>query len=344
MKVAVVNNYVPFLRGGAEFLADSLVSKLAEYGHEPLHIKIPFKWYPSEKVLDHILACRLIKLESVDRVIALKFPAYYIKHENKVLWLLHQFRQAYDLWGTPFQDIPNNEEGLRIRQTIIDSDNTYFQEVVKIYTNSEVTSQRLKSFNGIESEVLYPPLISPELYHCDSYGDFIFYPSRLSPSKRQHLLLESLQYTKNPVRVVLAGDAEDSEYCKHLNFLVEKHGLSSRVTLLSFISQEEKAKLFSEALGCAYLPYNEDSYGYVTLEAFHSKKTVVTCTDSGGTHILVKHEETGYVVEPDPQQIAKSIDQLYQEKSLARKLGQAGFDALIALHITWDNVIQRLTV
>src|SRR6185369_16591872 len=101
MKVAILNNCIPFVKGGAEHLAEALRMKLIEHGHEAALIRIPFQWNPAERIVEHLLACRLIKLSGVDRVIGLKFPAYHVPHDNKVLWLLHQFRQAYDLWGTP---------------------------------------------------------------------------------------------------------------------------------------------------------------------------------------------------------------------------------------------------
>ena len=36
-----------------------------------------------------------MRLQNVDRVIAFKFPAYYLPHDNKFLWLVHQFRQGF---------------------------------------------------------------------------------------------------------------------------------------------------------------------------------------------------------------------------------------------------------
>ena len=46
------------------------------------------------------------------------------------------------------------------------------------------------------------------------------------------------------------------------------------------------------------LPVQED-YGFVTVEAFASRKAVVTCTDSGGPAELVVDGTNGYVSEPN---------------------------------------------
>lgn len=343
MKIAIVNNCVPFIYGGAEFLADSLKDKLTEYGHEAMVVKIPFQWNPPERILDHMLACRLIQLENVDKVIALKFPAYYIQHPNKTLWMLHQFRQAYDLWGTEYQGIPNNPEGYRIRDAIINSDNKYLNEVKKIYTNSKVVTDRLKKFNGINSEVLYPPLMEAEKYTCVNFGDYIFYPSRINHSKRQHLAVESMKYTKSNVKLIIAGHPDTSNDLVHIENIVKENNLQDKVKIIGkFISQEEKFDLFAKSLGSIYIPYDEDSYGYVTLESYHSKKPVITCYDSGGTDVVVKNGQTGFVVSPDPKEIASAMDKLYLNKELAKELGHNGLDHLISLGITWDNVIERL--
>ena len=50
----------------------------------------------------------------VDAVIALKFPAYLVQHERKIVWLIHQHRSAYELWDHPdFADLSLQEDGAR---------------------------------------------------------------------------------------------------------------------------------------------------------------------------------------------------------------------------------------
>ncbi|MGD1075622.1 MAG: glycosyl transferase family 1, partial [Thermodesulfovibrionales bacterium] len=200
MKIAIVNNCVPFIYGGAEFLADNLRNRIAEHGHQAMIVKVPFAWDPPSKILDHMLSCRLLRLDNVDRVIALKFPAYYIEHPEKVLWLVHQFRQAYDLWNTSYRCIPDTSEGLRIRDAIIGSDNRLLGGIKKRYTISKLVSERLRRFNNLDSKSLYPPLDDPQKYHCTEYGDYVFYPSRIVGSKRQALAVESMKHVKSGVK------------------------------------------------------------------------------------------------------------------------------------------------
>jgi glycosyltransferase involved in cell wall biosynthesis len=342
MKVAIVNAQAPFVRGGAELLADALRDKLAEHGHQAEVIRIPFAWQPADVILDHMLAVRQLKLGNCDRVIALKFPAYYVEHDSKVLWLLHQFRQAYDLHGSVYHLFPDTPEGRAIRDMIQRADDLHLSRARRIYTNSEVTSERLRKFNGLASKVLYPPLWDQEGYRCDGYGTYIFAAGRLSASKRQALLVEAMRYVQSKVRLVVAGPPEGPETLGELERLVAQHGLSDRVELIGrWLDEDEKRDLFAQALGSAYVPYDEDSYGYVTLESCLSRKAVVTCTDAGGVLALVRDGETGYVVPPSPKELAAAFDRLAGD-GVARRLGENAFGLASELNISWDHVVDTL--
>jgi glycosyltransferase involved in cell wall biosynthesis len=344
MRIAVVNNCVPFLRGGAEYLAEALCEKLIEHGHEAILVRLPLRWQPPRTILHSILTSRLLHFPNTDRVIALKFPAYYVRHPEKRVWLLHQFRQVYDLWGTPLQGLPDDPESRLLRNVIIRCDNQWLGEAAKIYTNSPVTQKRLKQFNNIDSEVLWPPLRDAAHFHPTEYGDYVFFPSRLNAAKRQWLAIEALSHARTPVKLVLAGPPDTPEEHQKLEQLAAKLGVADRVVLMArYISEAEKGELMSRALACLYPPYDEDSYGFVTLEAYAAAKPVITCIDSGGTLTLVRHEETGLVVDPIPDLLAAAMDRLYRARTEAQRMGEAGRKLVASMQISWHRVVEALT-
>lgn len=345
MKVAILNVQAPFVRGGAEYLADSLAGKIRGRGHEVEIIKIPFKWYPAEAVADHMLACRLVDLRAAepDLAIALKFPAYLIPWDYKKIWLLHQFRQVYEQWGTPYSGMPDVPETRSLREMVRQADNKCLSDTAGLYTNSKIVAGRLKRFNGIEAdEVLYPPLDQPELFGPGEYGRYFFYPSRLNAAKRQHLAIEAMAQVRGDFSLVLAGKADSDDYGRQLQELVARLGLEERVKFLGWISEEEKARWMAGARAAVYLPYDEDSYGYVTLEAFHSHKALVTLTDSGGTNELVTDARNGAVVEPTVDALAGAMQRLADDEELARTLGAAAHATLAEHRIEWDHILDTL--
>lgn len=345
MKIAIATVQVPFIRGGAEIHAEMLRDELKKRGHQADIITIPFKWYPEKTILDCMLMGRMMDLtevngEKIDRVIALKFPAFYVKHDNKVVWLLHQHRQAYDLWETPYGDIHLWEHGDRLRQTIIENDNKYLKEARKIYTNAENTAKRLKKYNGLDGEALYHPPLNYEKMYCEGYGDYIFYASRIDSIKRQRMLVEAAKYTKSDVKFIIAGNGSQAEIA-YIKDVIEKNKLSDKVKLVGFISEDQKIQYYANCLAVYFGAYDED-YGYITLEGFFSKKAVIVHKDAGGPLEFVKDGENGYILDNDPKKLAEKIDELYGNKKMAQQMGENGNQLLIEKHINWDYVIEKL--
>lgn len=345
MKVSIVNAQVPFVRGGAEYLADTLGEKLAERGHKVDQLRIPFKWYPPEAIVDHMLACRLLEAKTgePDLVIALKFPAYLVPFENKKVWLLHQFRQAYELWGTPLSGMSDTEANRKVRSMIVAADNAELATARGLYTNSKIVANRLRRNNGIEPDaVLYPPLRSPELFREGDFGDYVFYPSRLNRMKRQVEAIEAIAMVRSGLRLVLAGKADEDAYQREIDATIARLGVEDRVVQLGWITEEEKARWMSGAFAALYLPIDEDSYGYVTLEAFQSGKPVVTFTDSGGVDELVEDGENGLILEPSPESLAEGLERLRADPAGTRAMGRAALATLAKHRIDWDHVLETL--
>jgi glycosyltransferase involved in cell wall biosynthesis len=343
MKVIIASTIVPFVEGGGTFIVDWLDEMLKRYGHEVEVLKLPFHSYYPE-MFDQMLALRLLDIaEHADRLIAIRTPSYLLRHPKKVLWFIHHHRGAYDLWGTKYGDIPSTPEGRRYREAFIRADNVAFREARSIFTNSKVVADRLKRFNNVDSEVLYPPVMDPERYRTDSYGDCIFYPSRLTRHKRQHLAIGTLSYTKTPVKLVIAGQPEDGRYLDELQAVVDQRGLADRVKIISrWITEEEKVNLFASCLAAIYVPFDEDSYGYPSLEAHHAAKCVITTSDAGGTRELVVDGDNGFLTAPDPKALAGVMDRLYLDRELARRMGERGAQRLGELGISWDRVVEKL--
>ena len=346
MKIVIATVKVPFVHGGAELHAEGLRSALCAEGHEVAIVALPFKWYPPERILDQILAYRLLDVTEsagvpVDRLIGLKFPAYFIPHPHKVLWILHQHRPAYDLWETANGDLLHYPHGAHIRHMIQQADRSLLPEAKAIFTNSANVSQRLKLYCGIHARPLYHPPPHAEHFYASAAEDYFFFPSRLQPLKRQALVLQALSHTRQPVRVCFAGMADYPGYEHELRVLAQKYKVRHRVEWLGHVTEVEKRALYAHAVGVVFPPLDED-YGYVTLEAMLACKVVITCTDSGGPLEFVRARETGFIVDPTPAALAHAMDEIWQDRARAKCMGEAGLAHYHRLGITWSKVVQRL--
>jgi glycosyltransferase involved in cell wall biosynthesis len=339
MRVAVCLAQVPFVRGGAEMLSERLVEELRERGHEAELVTVPFKWYPGERVLTQAFLWRLLDLEEADgrpveRVIATKFPSYGIRHPKKVVWLVHQFRQAYELDRTELGQFDESPEGRALRRAIHRFDRVTLGEAQKLFAISGNVAGRLERSTGLVAEVLMPP--PQELaYHCDEYGDFVLSVGRLDRAKRVDLLLEALA-VQTSLRAVIAGDGPDRD---RLEELARSHGLDGRAVFAGRVSDDELTDLYASCLAVYYAPVDED-FGFVPYEAFLSEKPVVTTTDAGGPLEVVQDRRNGLVCEPAAIQLAEACSWLGANIDIAQEWGQAG--RRVAELLSWDHVIERL--
>ncbi len=343
MRIGICTAQVPFMKGGAENLTSELYNELLKRGYEVEYISIPFKWYPPKEIIKHGLVWRLLDLtesngEKIDLLICTRFPSYIVKHPNKVAWLIHQFREAYDLFDTPYGLKEYGKEGEEIRKNIIKFDNNTLIECKKIYTISNNVSSRLEKFNGINSKTIYPPPKNLDKFYCGNFDDYFVYPSRIDIKKRQSLLIEAMRYTRSAARIVIVGTGPREN---ELKTLAKKLKVSEKVKFHGYATDEELINLYANSLGVVFIPIDED-YGYITLEAFLSQKPVITARDAGGPLEFVEESKNGYILKPDPEEIAGKIDYLFENKNIAKKMGLHGYNKVKNMNITWDNVIKQL--
>ena len=343
MKIAICAVQVPFIRGGAEALTQELYQELLKRDYDVEYINIPFKWYPPKEIITHALVWRLMDLtesngEKIDRLICTKFPSYVVKHHYKVVWLIHQFREGYDLYNTPYSNLQDKKEGKAVKDKIIDIDTITLRESKNVFTISKNTATRLRRYNHIKGKSLYPPPKNADKFYCGDFGDYIVYPSRIESTKRQYLLVKAMKYTKSNVKCLIVGKGHQEREIKQL---ANNLKVNDKVKFCGYIPDDELIGLYANSLGVFYAPYDED-FGYVTLEAFLSRKPVITTTDSGGPLEFVEDGTNGYVASFEPKNIAEKIDYLFEDKEMAKRMGNSGYKKIKSMNITWDNVIKKL--
>lgn len=341
MKVLVLSTRQPFVHGGAEELAANLVIQLRRHGHEAEALALPFSWEPAERLFEEMLIASSLRVCNADRVIALKFPAYLVPHHDKRIWLLHQFRQAYDLFDCGQTHIGRDAGGDRLRAAIRLADEAAFDSAVRLFALPG-TARRLRKYHGREAETLATPLNDPELFVGGESEGYIVAAGRIGPGKRQELLIRALAHAPR-ARLVIAGPPEREDLATKWGSLADRLGVADRLTLdLRFLPRRALADLVNRSLASAYIPFDEDNYGYVTLEAFAAAKPVITSSDSGAVLDIVRHRETGLVAEPTPEALGAAFAAVTSSPALAARLGAAARAALQRLGLSWEKAVERL--
>ncbi len=344
-RIGVVLSHPPFARGGHLVMTESLVQALREHGHESEIIYTPQNRHGRQGAA--YLATWLTDVgESnglkIDQVISLRFPAYAVRHERHVCWLMHTMREYYDLWPQVCAGLGRKgrfKEGVR-RRLIHAADRRLLApgRIARLFALSATVQERLSQTLGLASEVLHPPL-QPRGYRCDGYEGEFFVVSRLTPLKRIDLVMRALvEPAAHGLRVTIAGDGEQ---LADLRTLAKWLDIEDRVSFVGRVDDEALLTYYARCRAVVFTPVRED-YGFVAAEAFASRKPVITCVDSGGPTEVVDDERNGFVVAPTAPAVAAAMRRLADDPALAERLGAAGH-ALNA-SMTWDRVVGRLVV
>jgi glycosyltransferase involved in cell wall biosynthesis len=331
------------VEGGHLVIARSLAQALRDAGHTADIIVTPQNRFGRQA--SAYLATWLTDVGSadgqpIDQVISLRYPSYAVRHRRHVCWLNHTMREYYDLWDRFSAGLgAAGRLKERTRRLAIHAADRYLltRNVTKLFVQSRTIQRRLAMWPELRSTVLYPPAPQRE-YRCDEYGDYVFMVSRLTPLKRADLLIEALaQGEAAGIRAILAGDGEERE---RLQALATRLGVAGRVTFAGRLSDSEVIDHLARCRAVCFPPFEED-YGFVTAEAFASRKAVITCRDSGGPAELVEDDVSGLVCEPTPQALASALARVMGDLTIAERLGTAALAKGATLN--WRDAVARLT-
>lgn len=341
-RIVVCGVQTLYIRGGAELLVDSLAAALRARDHQVDVVNLPFVDVPRTQILQTFLAWRALQLRfihgrSVDMVIPTKFPSYAVNHPNKQVWLVHQHRQAYELFGTRFSDMHIRPDGRLFAWLVRRLDAWGLKDAAGLHSISQHTADRLWKYNHLRAKPVYPPSRLAPLLHPGEYGSYVLAPGRFETIKRFDLVLRAMALVKCPVTCLIAGDGAERD---NLLKLASELGINHRVKFLGRVSDEELVELYANCLGVVFPPFEED-YGFVTAEAFQACKPVITATDSGGPCEFVETGVNGYVAEPTPAAMADALDQLWSARGRVCDMGANGYERVKG--ISWDAVAAALT-
>lgn len=140
---------------------------------------------------------------------------------------------------------------------------------------------------------------------------------RVVPNKGFEILIKAIAKCKGKdFDLIIAGDGPE---LPRLREMVDTMGMSDRIHLIGHADRKTAVRLFK---GCLLftLPSLDEPQGIVVLEAMAANKAVIA-TNVGGVSEIVRHGDTGLLVNPgDPQAIASAIDLLNNDCELRLQL------------------------
>jgi glycosyltransferase involved in cell wall biosynthesis len=166
---------------------------------------------------------------------------------------------------------------------------------------------------------------------------YFFYPSRISPNKRQEFAIRAFNHFKRQVKgykLVLAGSVSlDSLYYSYYKKIVALADAVGDVAVMADPDDKTVKQFYSNCTAVLYTPLNED-YGLVPLEAMASSKPILAVNE-GGPKETVEDGKTGILVN-SVEELGNAMKEVAENPSLANELGRNGRER-VAKHYSWSG-------
>ena len=192
--------------------------------------------------------------------------------------------------------------------------------VVTTYMRDELLNNGFDA-KRIEIHAPVPRMGDPNLRSSFSDRNLILYAGQIIRGKGVDVLLEALAQVKTKFECVILGDGNHKAFCEELS---KKLGLADRVHFKGFIPQDKLKGYYRECSVVALSSLWPEPIATIGLEVMRYALPVVAF-DAGGIKDWLIDSENGFLVPwMDRATFAARIEQLLNDKPLAKKLGEAG--------------------
>lgn len=190
------------------------------------------------------------------------------------------------------------------------------QRVDYYIANSKTVRKRIAKFYRRQSEVIYPPVETDKFTISDlsqqiKSDRYFLIGCRLAPYKRVDIVVEAFKELGSDYRLKVFGDGLD------LKRLQKIAGEASNIEFLGRVTDEDKAKLYSQAL--AFINPQEEDFGITAVESMAAGRPVLAYARGGACETIVSSENGLFFVDQTSSAIANLVRQFLSEIDSGKK-------------------------
>jgi glycosyltransferase involved in cell wall biosynthesis len=206
----------------------------------------------------------------------------------------------------------------------------------RVLVNSYFSRESVLRDYGVEPRVCYLGVDTTLFRHLGLARErFIVGLGSLDPIKRVDLAIRAVALLPEPrPPLVWIANSGSESYRETVSELARSLGVGLRVQMA--VSDAELVTILNRA-ALLLCTSRLEPFGFAVLEANACGLPVVGVAE-GGIRETVKDGVNGFLVEPDAESVARAVDQLLTNPSLARQMGEAG---VANVHENW-NVAQSV--
>lgn len=205
-----------------------------------------------------------------------------------------------------------------------------FKHLVHIYISISKRMEKELTKLGIpKDKIVYVPncvdtnSFKPQARKEDN---MLLFVGRISKGKGLHILIKSLRYVREPVRLIIIGPTDwDTVYYQNILNLIERENRKGKheIKYLGALEPSELIEWYQKA-SIFILPSFGEGFPVTVLEAL-ACETPVIATPVGGIPEIVENNDTGLLIQQNsPIELAKAIQYLLTNPDMRLKMGYEG--------------------
>lgn len=273
-------------------------------------------------------------------------PSHWVRNKNeRVLWYCHTpLRDIYDLYHyrMSLRKLHMRPIYMTGAAAVKSIDQGVVKKIRYIVANSNNIKTRIEKYYKRDDAAVLGGAVDFKKFSNQGDDKYFFYPSRISPNKRQDYALEAFRIFSSHVRgykLIIAGAvSKDKFYYDYYRQMVEMGEKMGKVVFMTAPPTDSGIiDLYSRSTAVLYPPVNED-YGLVPLEAMASSKPIIAINE-GGPKETIKQNKTGMLVST-PAEMARAMEKIAKNSELAARMGKAGRKYVEKEH-SWEKFFKE---
>jgi glycosyltransferase involved in cell wall biosynthesis len=247
---------------------------------------------------------------------------------------LPEFRERY-LSEQPLPLKPVYWTGIQLYNFL---ESKAWKQFDRVLVNSDTTKRRIleKGIAHEEKLSIINPGADVEGNKQGEFENYFLYPSRFRRYKRQDLAIKAFKEADlDGFKLILAGSNQEPEFVEELRDMIDE---DDNIEIKTDLPGDEWRELYRNSYSVLFLAEKED-WGIIPIEAgSHGKPTIAV--NEGGPKESVLEDETGLLVNPEPEEIASAMKQLAGDEEKTREMGGRAREE--SRKYSWDNFSEKL--
>lgn len=158
----------------------------------------------------------------------------------------------------------------------------------------------------------------------------LIYVGRMSQEKSVDVILKSLQYVKNPLKMVFIGGGNEKLY----SCLAKEYNVAEKCQFLGQIDNMEEQAALCAGARLQVFPSVVESFG-LTIAECGALGTPSVVTAGMATAEFVNDRENGFLIDGSAEDLAKKIDEVLGDSELLNMVSE---NAKKTFNLSWDEV------